>query len=100
MNKFNDPNIDPCLIVYGEGKPLGDKPPRYTAGNSPERAEAFLAEADTTEKEIVAVLCDNMGLKQGQRSRLVRVLALLYWRGAFGDLCWEMICHHIRRARR
>ena len=44
----------------------------------------FLTEADATEKDIVAVLCENMGLKQGQGSGLVPVLALLYWRGAFG----------------
>ena len=100
MNQLTDRNMDPLPIVDGEGESLADNPPRYTAGNSPEQAEVYLTEADAMERHMVAVLCENMGLKEGQGSGLVPVLALLYWRGAFGDRCWETICHHIRRAQR
>ena len=77
----DDPSLDPSPLVDADGRQLGPDPVRYTPGNSPERAETYLTEADATEKEGVTALCENMGLKPRHRTRVVRLLALMYWRG-------------------
>ena len=85
----DDPSLDPSPLVDADGRQLGPDPVRYTPGNSPERAETYLTEADATEKEGVTALCENMGLKPRHRTRVVRLLALMYWRGLFTDHVWE-----------
>ncbi len=58
----------------------------------------FLTKADATEKAGITIACDSMGLKPRQRTRVVRLLALLMFRGMIGDTVWELVGHHARRA--
>ena len=93
----DDPSLDPEPLVDAYGRQLGPDPGRYTAGNSREQAEAYLTQADADEKKLVTQLCENMGLEGRHRTRVVRLLALMYWRGLLTDHLWETICHHVRR---
>ncbi len=89
----------PLAQLHGrDGKPLSTEPVRYTAPLTPEVCERFLTEADAFEREGIEILCERMGLKRRQRTRVVRLLALMVHRGLVGDAPWEMICHHARKA--
>ena len=92
-----DDGADPVQIHGRDGKPLSPEPVRYTAPNSSQMSEAFLSQADAAEKESISILCDNMGLKRRQRTRVVRLLALMVHRGLVGDFVWELVCHHARK---
>ena len=94
----DDPGAAPVQIHGRDGKPLPATPVRYTAPFTPELAEMFLTKATARDKAGIEIACESMGLKSRQRTRVVRLLALMMFRGLIGDTAWELVGHHARRA--
>ena len=96
----DDPSLDPEPLVDAYGRQLGAPRPGPLHGRQLARAGRSLSDPGRRRRDqkLVTQLCENMGLEGRHRTRVVRLLALMYWlKGLLTDHIWETICHHVRR---